>query len=79
MRRRVILIAEVAEMAPNLGDPLVSTQVPLDMGRIALLEKDPPTAIAHFKKAAHAAHEVNQLYDRNFGAGALGTGLHGQS
>ena len=54
-------LIEVAEMVPTLGDPLVSIQIPLSEGRIALLENDPPAAITHFKNAVHLAREAGDL------------------
>jgi GAF domain-containing protein/CheY-like chemotaxis protein len=70
-------IAEMAEMAEAVGDPLTAASVPLAQGRLALLEGD-AAALHHFKRAERltrdgqlVAYEINALV----GTGQASLGL----
>ncbi|MDQ2961587.1 MAG: GAF domain-containing protein, partial [Pseudomonadota bacterium] len=61
-------IAEMAEIAEALGEPLIAATVPIVQGRLALLERDPTAALHNFERAERLtrggelpAMEINAL------------------
>jgi Flp pilus assembly protein TadD len=52
------LTAELAEMAPTLGDPSMFAIAPFNLGQIALAEGDPAAAIPYLENAERIASEA---------------------